>query len=552
MTMAKRADAKILSTLRPEEFDSLRSQLCLSNRFVFILALLFTANLCDVSDAQLFNLAMSAVPGGGVGPQRPFKVGKFEVTNQQFAAFLNNAQLDGGATERGANMVFQTNGMVTAADGAVMFRPFPASRIIYVAGGAIGSRYNSEAGFGTHPVIQVSWIGALKFCNWLTIDRSLGLDQRVYTEGPSASDWHPVVISTGDWAQRDLNDVERQALIDSYLGFRLPMDNLGLGLSGWVGAQENPLNEWYKMAAYDPLAPNAARTGPGGESVSPDHWLYGVGRETITGGGANFLASGDPFEFSGTSPTGYYNGSNGGTINTSNPYGVHDVSGNVAEWMQDHVVSPASRAIRGGSWNNTSAALAATYRDSWLADQTRNDIGFRVLQGVPLPPVPDGDVNGDGVVDLADFAESIECLRGPALPFDADGLQQATINVGPGFSFSPPNITIEMGDIVHWDWVGGTHNVTSGSGGIHDGNFYSGPANGSTSFFFDVEFDEEYLVSHPMTNNLYPFYCEPHFGFGMIGSVRVNRDPCFVFDTSRDDHVDLRDFAVFQNLFLLP
>ncbi len=518
------------------------------NRFVcavISVGLLFST---AASHAQLFVVPESTVPAGGAGPAHVFKVGKFEITNQQFAYFLNNAQVDAGVSGRGSNLVFQANGQVTTTDGTMMFKPFSSSRIVFVSSSPVGMKYTPEAGYSTHPIMHVSWIGALKFCNWLTIDQEIGEDQRVYTEGPTAADWHPVVISTEDWAVRDLNDAERQDLIENYLGYRLPMDNVGESF-GWVGQQENPYNEWYKMAAYDPNAPNSVRSGPADETVSADHWFYGFGRDTITGNGANYLMSGDPFEFGGTTPTGYYNGSNGNTINTSNPYQIHDLSGNVAEWMQDQALSTANHPIRGGSWGQMTTFLASTYRLYAATDFTSSEIGFRVVRMLPAPPMPNGDYNNDGLVNLVDYHEMNTCLHGPEAPYDIDGVTMKTVNVGSGFSFTPANTTIEVGDTVRWDWVGGTHNVSSGSGGIHDGNFYSGPATGNTSNFMDVVFNEDFVNSHPMSNDNYPFYCEPHFGFGMMGSIHVNADPCFPFDFDSDDDVDLADFVAMQTVF---
>ena len=44
------------------------------------------------------------------------------------------------------------------------------------------------------------------------------------------------------------------------------------------------------------------------------------------------------------------------------------------------------------------------------------------------------------------------------------------VNVGPGFSIVPEDVTIQVGDAIHWEWVGGVHDVESGVGGNHDGN----------------------------------------------------------------------------------
>ena len=50
-----------------------------------------------------------------------------------------------------------------------------------------------------------------------------------------------------------------------------------------------------------------------------------------------------------------------------------------------------------------------------------------------------------------------------------------------GTSFSPGDLTIQVGDSVQWDWISGLHNVESGVNGIHDGNFRSGDPGGLRS-----------------------------------------------------------------------
>ncbi len=119
------------------------------------------------------------------------------------------------------------------------------------------------------------------------------------------------------------------------------------------------------------------------------------------------------------------------------------------------------------------------------------------------------------------------------------------MSVGPGFDFTPANVTIETGDTVHWFWAGGLHNVESGVGGVHDGNFRSGDPTSDTSTTFDVTFDEAFLTAQPIPQDVYPYYCAVHEALGMVGSVSVEPDPCAVFDADNDGDVDLADFHAF-------
>jgi plastocyanin len=100
------------------------------------------------------------------------------------------------------------------------------------------------------------------------------------------------------------------------------------------------------------------------------------------------------------------------------------------------------------------------------------------------------------------------------MAFSLTASAQAIYNVTvTNFSFTPPNLVINQGDIVQWDNVGGFHNV-DGSLGSFPGNpegFTSGaPAGPPWSF----------SKTFTMTGN-YGYLCVVH-GAGMSGSITVN------------------------------
>jgi len=82
-----------------------------------------------------------------------------------------------------------------------------------------------------------------------------------------------------------------------------------------------------------------------------------------------------------------------------------------------------------------------------------------------------------------------------------------------GFTFVSDDLTISVGDEVEWDWTGGSHTVTSGTG-LADpdiGLFFDVPldsANDSFSYQFDTVGD-------------FPYFCRPHVDLGMTGIIRV-------------------------------
>ena len=88
-----------------------------------------------------------------------------------------------------------------------------------------------------------------------------------------------------------------------------------------------------------------------------------------------------------------------------------------------------------------------------------------------------------------------------------------TVDVGPGMTFSPENLSIEVGETVEWVNLGGFHNV-DGSTDTYPNNpasFYSGAASSDAwtySFTFDVE-------------GVYDYECNPHLDMNMVGTITV-------------------------------
>lgn len=375
--------------------------------------------LATTTHAQLFSVEMVTVsatdeqPGG---PAYDYEMGVFEIDNTRFAAFLNDAEFHneiqnpGFGDERGANMLFQLSpfsgdvGLIVgdSSDSDAIF-DISRSLLVYTPANPVGLRYSSVAGKRNHAIVGVSWIGAVKFSNWLTIDHGIGLTERCYIEGESELDWFPRTIGSeigGTQATtnavRDLNDAERAALVNDCRGYRLPMDQGGTAV-GSVNAVPRPFNEWYKAASFDPDAPDAPRVAFAGsfeEHVVPaDHWIHAYGRDPLTNLDANFRDSGDPFDdpdpaVYATTPVGYYDGTNHGGVFQTNPnnnrYGIFDMSGNVWELLNDQVTITDSltpdHALVGGSYRSNVRQVASANRGDIGPGTTRPVVGFRVLR----------------------------------------------------------------------------------------------------------------------------------------------------------------------------
>jgi len=89
----------------------------------------------------------------------------------------------------------------------------------------------------------------------------------------------------------------------------------------------------------------------------------------------------------------------------------------------------------------------------------------------------------------------------------------ATIIVGPGGAriFSPSVTTVNAGDQIIWNWGSTFHSTTSGANDTADGLWNSTVITQTPHTFTNS-------ISTPGT---YPFYCQPHYSFGMTGQVTV-------------------------------
>lgn len=393
-----------------------------------------------------------AIPSSVVQPNGPnysFEVAPHPVTNREFAVFLNDAFYNTDSARGGAMYFDVESGDVymhtlsagnegIGADGHTikMFSIDQAPGIEFVD--ATYSAITSPVDYSEHPVTGVGWYGAVKYCNWLTIDQGFGLDERCYSEGTAValSEWRPITLDAAVWRSRDLNDRESLRLVRACQGFRLPMDDGYANADPTVDAADG-FNEWFKAAAW-----NAA---VGRNTV------YGFGRDTLTSVDANYRCSGDPFEtvgqcqVGGTTPVGFFAG---GTLPLSlggrgvgaeftpraneNGFGLFDMTGNVHQWMQGRYAPSTAldqRTLRGGSWNEpaSAASLKNAGRNVWATPSTAHrEIGFRVVRST----AKSGDFDANGAIDLDDVPVLGTCLTGPntiplggcqSADFDEDG-----------------------------------------------------------------------------------------------------------------------------------
>ena len=260
-----------------------------------------------------------------------YQIGKYEVTNSQYAEFLNVADPTGA----NANGIYNIN-MGSNNRGGITF----------TSGAATGAKYTIRTSMGDKPVNYVSWYDAARFTNWLGNGQGSG--------------------SSTETGAYTLNG--NTGIITKNVGaiVYLPSED-----------------EWYKAAYYDPTP------GAGG---GDNYWLHATQSDTaptlasanstgdITNPGANVANYALGADWNSENGNVTTVGSAGALAESH--FGTADQAGNVYEW-NDAVIG-SSRGLRGGSWGSVSNSLAASNRRYNTPALESFDVGFRVAS-VPEP-----------------------------------------------------------------------------------------------------------------------------------------------------------------------
>lgn len=262
-----------------------------------------------------------------------YRIGTHEVTNAQYAAFLNLKAASDPLALYNTSMGSDARGGITRS-------------------GASGSyAYSVKPNMGDKPVNYVSWYDSIRFANWLHNGEGTG-------------------------------DTETGAY--TLLG-GTPTPSNGPSITRNVGATWflTSENEWYKAAYHQPVA-------DGGDA--DNYWLYPtasnsvptiatadlVGNISNPGANvANYLLGAD------------WNSQNGNvtTVGSAGPlsesfYGTSDQGGNVWEW-NEALISGSFRGVRGGSFSS-GGFLQSSDRFADNSASGYYNVGFRVAT-VPEP-----------------------------------------------------------------------------------------------------------------------------------------------------------------------
>ena len=289
--------------------------------------------LLIASSASAVTMAWTPIgnPGNACDPQTQgcfgavgyaYNIGTYEVTNSQYAEFLN-------AKAVSDPLALYNESMASLG--------YPGYGSGITRSGSPGSyTYSAVAGRENSPVSHASFYDAVRFANWMNNGQGSG-------------------------------DTETGAY--TLLGGTPTPSNPGLTRDAGATILLSSENEWYKAAYYDagsmsyfdfPTGSNTLPlcTWPGSTSPNAANCNFGL-RTSVT-------------------PVGSYTAS-------PSPYGTFDQGGNLFEWNETSMfLNPSRRSIRGGWYESDKSELAAPFRFFNDASIDYAGVGFRLVM-IPEP-----------------------------------------------------------------------------------------------------------------------------------------------------------------------
>ena len=211
--------------------------------------------------------------------------------------------------------------------------------------------FTADNGYDDHPVVRISWYGAVIFCNWLTEMRDGNAANVVY--GGIATNW----IHTNTTEDVTKNGYRLPGRYEWEYAARYRSDS-----TNTVSGYSNP---WYTRghSASDATTFHNNNSSGGGEPGKSANNAVGV---------YSYYWNGSSWTATGVTEL--------ATVKTkrANDLGLFDMSGNVREWC--FTQSDSYRIYRGGDWNSSAIYLqvGGVYRDHPHLEYY--DLGFRLCR----------------------------------------------------------------------------------------------------------------------------------------------------------------------------
>jgi len=269
-----------------------------------------------------------------------FRIGKYEVTIQQYTDFLNAVAATDPYSLYNTNMASNLNIAGIARHGT--------------NGGYSYSVINNDGLGGNRPITYVSWFDAARFANWMCNGQGAGSTETgAYTLG------------------------------DGPMGAKNP------GAQFYIPTED----QWYKAAYYKRGGTNAGYWDYATQSdTAPGNTIGSGANQANYNNGVFAVTQSSSFSLS----NGYL--TDVGAFSSSvSAYGTFDQNGNVWEWNNLTDAAGSDRGLRGGNWGSFASVLSSSCRYTDVHYLEGADIGFRLASPVPAS-VPEIDPAGMGSV----------------------------------------------------------------------------------------------------------------------------------------------------------
>lgn len=272
-----------------------------------------------------------------------YRIGKYEVTNAQYAEFLNAVDPTGDNT-----LGLYNSDMSINANGG----------IVYNGGAANGSKYEIKTERGGNPVTFVSFLDAMRFTNWLENGQGAGsTESGVYTIGNGV-------------------DEVRNPSATYFIPNR----------DEWVKAashkNDGPTGNYWSFPTSTNALPFCVQP-PGSGAPTQSNTANCFANDDIANGYNDGYAVTGSSSFSETQS---YLTDVGAYTTSASPYGTFDQGGNVWEWIENRVDS--SREHGGGSWNTSVFAMFSYVGGAQIPTVEVADQGFRIASTSKIPEPP--------------------------------------------------------------------------------------------------------------------------------------------------------------------
>jgi len=283
-----------------------------------------------------------------------FYMGKFEITNGQYCQYLNCAI--GSTIYVSGGVVYGSGNNQGYCDTSTIT---PYSQIDY-SGGVFSVRSKAGRSMVNDPMLEVSWYGAVAYCNWRSQQERR---EQCY-----------------DLLTWNCNFNKK--------GYRLPTEaEWEYAARGGLAGRRFPWgdNIYHTQANYYSSSSYSHDKGP----TRGFHPLWNDGIYPYTSpvgffdGTMKYKAE---YQWPG-SATSYQ------TRSGANNYGLYDMAGNVYEWCNNWYglyssdpqtnptgpTSGSSRVLRGGSWGHSARCCRVAHRSNYRPGIRNYDFGFRLV-----------------------------------------------------------------------------------------------------------------------------------------------------------------------------